>query len=144
VPLALKEPVHCGKWIAASFKHLGSCYALRTYGCPKVFSQCHCFTCCKLVLYQLKQAAAHRICACVNGGLHIKGKDYDKSYAHTILSPSLEIITDVACCLMLLLFHFDIHNAFQSTPDAGDIHGNCSWLQINMLWLEYIHEGKPA
>jgi hypothetical protein len=27
----------------------------------------------------------------------------------------------VACCLMWFLFHFDIHNTFQSTPDDGDI-----------------------
>jgi hypothetical protein len=43
-----------------------------------------------------------------------------------------------------LLFHFHIHNAFQSTPDDGDIHaGKCSWLQIKRLWLEYIHKSKP-
>jgi hypothetical protein len=39
----------------------------------------------KLVLNQLKQAAAYKICVCVNGSLQIKGKDYDESYAHTIL-----------------------------------------------------------
>jgi hypothetical protein len=77
----------------------------------------------KLVLNQLKQAAAHKIRVCVNGGLQIQGKDYDESsYAHTILSQSLKIIVAVGCCLAWLLFHFDIHNAFQSTPDDGNIH----------------------
>jgi hypothetical protein len=65
----------------------------------------------KLVLNQLKQAAADKICVCINGGLEIQGKDYEESYAHTILTPSLKIILAVACCLTWLLFHFDIHNA---------------------------------
>jgi hypothetical protein len=63
----------------------------------------------KVVLNQLKQAAAHKIC--VDGGFQIKGKDYDKAYAHTVFSQSLKIIAAVVCCLMWLLFHFDIHNA---------------------------------
>jgi hypothetical protein len=40
-------------------------------------------------------------------------------------------------------YHFNIHNAFQSTPDTGDINGNCSWLQINNMWLDYICKCKP-
>jgi hypothetical protein len=144
---ALKEPVHRGKWIAAFYKHLDSCYALGTYGCPKVppadATVLPAVVVLKLVLNQLKQAAAHKIRVCVNGGLQIQGKDYDESYAHTILSQSLKIIVAVGCCLAWLIFHFDIHNAFQSTPDDGDIHGNRSWLRINTLWLEYIRECKP-
>jgi hypothetical protein len=49
----------------------------------------------------------------------------------------------VACCLIWLLFHFDIHNAFQSTLDDGDINRNCSWLQINNTWIDYIQDCKP-
>jgi hypothetical protein len=29
----LKEPIHCGEWIAALYKHPNSCYMLGTYGC---------------------------------------------------------------------------------------------------------------
>jgi hypothetical protein len=144
---ALKEPVHRGKWIAAFFKHLDSCYALGTYGCPKLppadATVLPAVVVLKLVLNQLKQAAARKIRVCVNGGLQIQGKDYDESYAHTILSQSLKIIIAVGCCLRWSIFHFDIHNAFQSTPDDGDIHGNRSWLQISSIWLEYIRESKP-
>jgi hypothetical protein len=144
---ALKEQVHQGKWIAAFYKHLDSCYALGTYGCPQIppgeATVLPAVVVLKLLLDQLKQAAAHNIRVCVPGGLQVKGKDYEESYAHTILSHSLKIIIAVACCLAWLLFHFDIHNAFQSTPDAGDIHGNRSWLQINHLWLDYIRECKP-
>jgi hypothetical protein len=111
------------------------------YGCPKVppakATVLPAVVVLKLVLNQLKQAAAHKIHVCVNGGLQIQGKDYDESYAHTILSHSLNI-TAVACCLMWMLYHFDIHNAFQSTPDKGDINGNWSWLQINTMRLDYL------
>jgi hypothetical protein len=49
----------------------------------------------------------------------------------------------VAACLKFEYFHFDIHNAFQSTPDPGNINGNCTWLKINCTWLDYIRERKP-
>jgi hypothetical protein len=144
---ALKEPVHRGKWIAAFYIHLDSSFALGTYGCPKIppadATVLPAVVVLQLVLNQLKQVVAHKIRVCVNGGLQIQCKDYNKSYAHTILSQSLKIIVAVGCCLAWLLFHFDIHNAFQSTPDDGDIHGNRSWLRINSLWLEYIRECKP-
>jgi hypothetical protein len=90
---ALEEPVHRGKWIAAFYKHLGSCYALGTYGCPKgppvdaTISLAVVIL--KLVLNQLKQeAAAHKICVCVNGGLQIQGKDYTKGM-QILFSPNL-------------------------------------------------------
>jgi hypothetical protein len=107
---------------------------LGTYGCPKIpppdATVLPAVVVLKLVLNQLKQAAAHKIRICVHGGMQIQGKDFDESYAHTsILSHSLKIIVAVACCLDWLLYHFDIRNAFQSTPDTGDIHGNRSWLQ---------------
>jgi hypothetical protein len=144
---ALKEPVHRGKWVAAFYKHLDSCYALGTYGSPTIppgeATVLPAVVVLKLVLNQLKQAAAHKIRVCVHGGLQIQGKDYEESYAHTILSQSLKIIIAVGCCLGWSFYHFDIHNAFQSTPDDGDIHGNRSWLQISPLWLEYIRERKP-
>jgi hypothetical protein len=139
---ALKEPVHRGKWIAAFYQHLDSCYALGTYGPPKLppadATVLPAVVVLKIVLNQLKQAAARKIRICVNGGLQIQGQDYDESYAHTILSQSLKIIIAVACCLSWMLYHFDIHNAFQSTPDKGDINGNHSWLQISTIWIDYI------
>jgi hypothetical protein len=41
------------------------------------------------------------------------------------------------------LFHFDVHNAFQSTPDPGDIHRNRAYLKINRECLEFIKLHKP-
>jgi hypothetical protein len=55
----------------------------------------------------------------------------------------LKIFIAIACCLSWQLCHFDIHNAFQSTPDKGDINGNRSWLQISNIWIDSICDWKP-
>mgnify|MGYP000361726594 CR=1 FL=1 len=49
----------------------------------------------------------------------------------------------VGACLNFEFFHFDIANAFQSTPDPGDLNGNKTWLKINSTWIDYIRERKP-
>ena len=48
----------------------------------------------------------------------------------------------VGACLKFNYYHFDIHNAFQSTPDPGDLNGNRTWLKINPTWVDYIRERK--
>jgi hypothetical protein len=62
---ALKDPTHRGKWVAAVYKHLDSCYALGTYGCPTLqppgATVLPAVIILKLVLNQLKQAAAHKV-----------------------------------------------------------------------------------
>ena len=144
---ALKEPVNRGKWLHGFFTHLSSCYDLGTYGCPQLpppgATVLPAVVVLKLVLNRLKQEAAHKIRVCVHGGHQIQGRDYEESYAHTILSPSLKIIIAVSCCLTMKVYHFDIHNASQSTPDTGDERGNRTWLKINASWLEFIRTRKP-
>jgi hypothetical protein len=49
----------------------------------------------------------------------------------------------VSCCLLWKVCHFDIYNAFQSTPDKGDENGNRTWLKINLTWLDFICACKP-
>jgi hypothetical protein len=88
----------------------------------------------KLVLNQLKQAAARKTRICLNGSVQIQGRDYEESYTPTLLAPSTKTIIAVACYLTWQLFHFDVHNAFQSTPDPGDIHGNRAYLRIKPNW----------
>jgi hypothetical protein len=61
----------------------------------------------------------------------------------TLVAPSTKILITITCYLNWQLFHFDVHNAFQSTPDPGDIHGNQAYLRINRVWLEYIKLHKP-
>jgi hypothetical protein len=80
---------------------------------------------------------------CVNGSVQIQGRDYEESYTPTLLAPSTKIIIAITCYLNWQLFYFDVHNAFQSTPDPGDIHGNRTYLRIHREWLEYIKLHKP-
>jgi hypothetical protein len=97
----------------------------------------------KLVLNQLKQAAMQKTRICVNGSVQIQGRDYEESYTPSLLAPSTKILIAVAYYLNWQLFHFDVHNAFQSTPNPGDIHGNRAYLKINREWLEFIKLHKP-
>jgi hypothetical protein len=80
---------------------------------------------------------------CVNGSVQIQGRDYEESYTPTLLAPSTKILIAVVCDLNWQLFHFDVHNAFQLTPDPGDIHGNRAYLKINREWVEFIKLHKP-
>jgi hypothetical protein len=60
------------------------------------------------------------------------------------LAQSIKTCIAVGCYLGWQSFHFDIHNAFQSTPNSGDDQGQPTWLRVNAQWLEYICEKNPA
>jgi hypothetical protein len=144
---AMQDPVHRAQWRESLFTHLASCYSMGTYGCPTIpppgamiLPAVIVF---KLVLTQLKQATARKTRICVNGSVQIQGRDYKESYTPTLLAPSTKILIAVACYLNWQLYHFDVHNTFQSTPDQGDIHGNRAYLRINREWLEFIKQRKP-
>jgi hypothetical protein len=65
-------------------------------------------------------------------------------YAHTILAQSLKTCIAVGCYLGWQFFHFNVHNACQSTPDSGDDQGRPTWLRVNAQWLDYVREKVPA
>jgi hypothetical protein len=140
---AMQDPVHRAQWRESLFNHLSSCYSMGTYGCPTIpppgATILPAVIVLKLVLNQLKQAAARKTSRiCVNGSVQIQGRDYEESYTPILLAPLTKILIAIACYLNWQLFHFDVHNAFQSTPDPGDIHGNRAYLRVNREWLEYI------
>jgi hypothetical protein len=119
---------------------LSSCYSMGTYGCPTIpppgATILPTVIVLQLVFTQLKQAAVRKTRVCVNGSVQIQGRDYEESYTPMSLAPLTKILIAVAC--------FDAHNAFQSTPDPGDIHGNNqAYLRINREWLEFIKLHKP-
>jgi hypothetical protein len=144
---ALKDPVYRGKWIEGFFKHLDSCYSLGTFGCPTLPSKdamvLSAVLVLKLVINTLKQIDNHEVRICVNGGHHVQGRDYIKSYTHTILAQLLKTCVTVGCYLGWQFFHFDVHNAFQSTTDDGDEDGCQTWCRVNRQWLDYIEEKRP-
>jgi hypothetical protein len=129
------DPVHRAQWRESLFGQISSCYSMGTYGCPTIpppgATILTAVIVLKLVLNQLKQAAMRKTRICVNGLVQIQGRDYEESYTPTLLAPLTKILIAVACYLNWQLFHFDVHNAFQSTPDPGDIHGNRAYLKIN-------------
>jgi hypothetical protein len=125
---AMQDPVHRAQWRESLFGHITSCYSLGTYGCPTIpppgSTILPAVIVLKLVLTQLKQAAVRKTQICVNGSVQIQGREYEESYTSALLALSTKILIAVACYLDWQLFHFDVHNAFQSTPDPGNIHGN--------------------
>jgi hypothetical protein len=145
---AMQDPVHRAQWKESLFNHLSSCYSMGTNRCPTIpppgATILPAVIVLKLVLNQLKQAAARKTRVCVNGSVQIQGQDYEESYTPTLLAPSTKILIAIACYLDWELFHFDVHNAFQLTPDPGDIHGNRAYLRINREWLEFIKLHKPS
>jgi hypothetical protein len=44
---------------------------------------------------------------------------------------------------LLQLFHFDIHNSFQTCPDTSP-EAERTWLQINQTWLDYYRKRHPT
>jgi hypothetical protein len=143
---AMKGPVSKGKWIEAMYKHLDSCYAIGTFGPPSI--PLHIVTVLpavivlKMIINAVKQINAHKVQICAHGGHQEQGWDFEESFAHTILGQSIKIEVAIVCFLMWLIFHFNIHNAFQTCPDdSPECERTC--LQINQIWLSYYHERYP-
>ena len=78
----------------------------------------------------------------MHGGHQEQGKDFEESFAHTVLGRSIKIGVAIACFLMWSIYHFDIHNAFQTCPDNSPETGR-TWLRINQTWLDYYRERFP-
>ena len=76
------------------------------------------------------------------GGHQIQGRDFDESFAQTVLGRSIKICVAIACYLVLNIIHFDIHNAFQTCPDNSP-EAERTWLRINQTWLDYFRERHP-
>jgi hypothetical protein len=144
---AMKDPVRKGSWIKAMFKHLDSCYAIGTFGPPRIppsnVTVLPAVIVLKMIVNAVKQIDAHKVRICAHGGHQVQGRDFEESFALTVLGRSIKIAVATASFLGWKIFHFDIHNAFQTCPnDAPD--GKSTWLRINQTWLDYYRERYPA
>jgi hypothetical protein len=78
---AMKDPTSKRKWIEAMFKHLESCYALGTFGPPRIpppdVTVLPAVIVLKMVINAVKQINAHKVRVCVHGGHQIQGRDFD-------------------------------------------------------------------
>jgi hypothetical protein len=137
---AMKDPAHKSHWIEAMFKHLDSCYAIGTSGPPRIppanVTGVPAVIVLILVINAVKQINAHKVQVCVHGGHQEQGNDFEESFAHTFLGRSIKIGVAIACYLAWLIFHFDIHNAFQTCPDNSP-ESERTWLHINQTWLDF-------
>jgi hypothetical protein len=143
---AMKDPAHKSCWIEAMFKHLNSCYAIGTFGPPRIppsnITVLPAVIVLKMVINAVKQINAHKVQVCVHGGHQEQGQDFEESSAHTVLGWSIKITVAIACYLAWLIFHFDIHNAFQKCPDNFP-ESERTWLCINQTWLDFYHKQCP-
>jgi hypothetical protein len=137
---AMKDPAHKSCWIEAMFKHLDSCYAIGTFGPPRIsppnVTVLPAVIDLKMVINVVKQINAHKARVCVHGGHQEPGCDFDESFAHTILGWLIKISVAIVCYLAWLIFHFDILNAFQTCPDnslESEIRKNMAPYQSNLV-----------
>jgi Reverse transcriptase (RNA-dependent DNA polymerase) len=144
---AMKDLVWKGSWIEAMFKHLDSCYAIGTFGPPKIppsnVTVLPAVIVLKMIVNAVKQINAHKVRICAHGGHQVQGWDFEESFAHTVLSQSIKIAVAIASFLGWIIFHFDIHNAFQTCPNESP-EGKRTWLSINQTWLDYYRERYPS
>jgi hypothetical protein len=103
------------------YKHLDSCYVIGTFGPPCIpphnVTVLPAVIILKMTINTVKHINAHKVRVCAHGGHQEQGQDFEESFAHTVLGQSIKIGVAIACFLMWLIFHFDIHNAFQTCPD---------------------------
>ena len=69
-------------------------------------------------LDEMNRLLERKVRLCANGSQQVAGLNFDKSYAPAILASSLCMLCSVACWLRVTLWHVDVSNAFQSTPDS--------------------------
>jgi hypothetical protein len=141
---AMKDPAHKSCWIEAMFKHLNSCYAIRTFGPPRIppSNMLPAVIVLKMVIIAVKQINAHKVRVCVHGGHHEQGQDFEESFAHTVLGRLIKISVAIPCYLAWPTFHFDIQNAFQTCPDNSP-ESERTWLRINQTWLDFYRKRYP-
>ena len=116
----MKGP-HRPAWLAALFKHLDSNQGYGTFAAPCIPPPGACVLDAILAIKhktdEYNRLVERKLRLCAHGGQQIAGVDYDESYAPAILATSFRLCIVMACHLGLWLWHLDVSNAFQSTPD---------------------------
>ena len=86
----MKDPVNKGKWIEAMFKHVDSCYAVGTFGPPRLppksVTVLPAVIVLKMIVNAVKQINSHKVRICVHGGHQEQGRDFD-AIRHLALWP---------------------------------------------------------
>jgi hypothetical protein len=85
------------------YKHLDSCYAVGTFGPPRIppsdVTVLPAVIVLKMIVNAVKQINAHKVRICAHGGHQVQGLDFEESFAHTVLGRSTKISVAVSCFL---------------------------------------------
>ena len=146
--LAMKGPFK-KQWLQGLFKHLNNCHNIGTYGLPAFPPPgVTVIDAVLAIMHKLDSAGwllEHKVRCCVNGSQQVQGLDYDESYAATILAMSCRILIALCCGLppSYGAYHFDISNAFQSTPAKPNDDGNRLWLRLFPEYIQWLQTNHP-
>ena len=113
-------------WLKTLYDHLEKCYRNEMYRIPQepppgvrkippVIVLNH-------LLNIMKQIDGRKIRVCVNGSKQIQGIEYQESFASALLGLTINLFIAIACWLGMDVYHLDISNCFQCTPDESDEH----------------------
>jgi hypothetical protein len=134
-------------WLDALFKHLDSNAGYGTFADPSIPPTNACILdgilAIKHKLDEHNRLVERKLRLCAHGGQQIAGLDYDESYAPAILATSFRLTVVMACHLGVWLFHLDVSNAFQSTPDR-DPKTFLRCFPEYLLWFESRFPAKYA
>ena len=141
---ALKSPDKL-KWLKALYDHLEKCYHNGTYGIPRTpppgVSVIPPVIVLKHLLNVVKQMDERKIRVCCNGSKQIQGIDYEESFASALLAITMSLFFAVVGSLAMDVYHLDISNCFQSTPDEK---GTKLWMgPIFPEWIDMLRERLP-
>ena len=125
------------KWIKALFDHLEKCYINGTYGIPTIpppgASVIPPVIVLKHLLNVVKQIDERKIRVCCNDSKQVQGVDFEESFASALLALTMALFFAIVGSLGMDVYHFDISNCFQCTPDE-----NPSKLWMGPIFPEWI------
>ena len=108
----------------ALYSHLVKCYNMGTYGIPQVAPPgarvIPPVRALKLLRNTLKQIDERKVRVCVNGSQQTQGIDFQESFAAALLGMTFNLFIALACWFSMDVYHLDISNCFQCTPDESE------------------------
>ena len=91
--------------------------------------------------YSSEAPFERKIRVCCNGSKQIQGIDYEESFASALLAITMSLFFAVVCAIGMDVYHFDISNCFQSTPDEK---ASKIWMgPIFPEWIDMLCDRMP-
>ena len=95
----------------------------------------------KLLRNTVKQIDERKVRVCVNGSQQTQGIDFQESFAAALLGMTFNLFIAVACWFSMDVYHLDISNCFQCSPDESE---EKLWMgPIFPEWIDTLKEKLP-